>query len=174
MGLPAVFGAVSEHNGMIEVKSEIGQGTTFNLYFPIAQSKKILYNPDELAKMRGEETILVIDDEEIIRNSLRAILSELGYNVFTASGGVEGLEMYKAREDEISLIILDAVMADMSGLDVLNALKEIDPLVRVIIATGYSSESRSDQFRDAGALDFIPKPFTIDDLNNRIRRVLNN
>ncbi len=173
MGLPAVFGAVSEHNGMIEVKSEVGKGTTFNLYFPIAQSRKILYEPDELAIMRGEETILVIDDEEIIRNSLRAILSELGYNVYIASGGLDGLEMYKARESEISLIILDAVMADMSGLDVLNALKEIDPLVRVIIATGYSSESRSDQFRDAGALDFIPKPFTIDDLNNRIRRVLN-
>ena len=174
MGLPAVFGAVSEHNGMIEVKSETGQGTIFNLYFPIAQSRKIPYEPDELAIMRGEETILVIDDEEIIRNSLRAILTELGYNVFVASGGLQGLEIYKARENKISLIILDAVMADMSGLDVLNALKEIDPLVRVIIATGYSSESRSDQFRDAGALDFIPKPFTIDDLNNRIRRVLNN
>ncbi len=173
MSLSAVFGAVSEHNGIISVQSKPGEGTVFELYFPIVKNPAALYKPDELAIMRGDETILVIDDEEIIRNSLRVILAELGYHVYTASGGEEGLRLYKEKSREISLIILDAVMGDMPGLDVLNALKEMNPLVRVIIATGFSSESSSDRFREAGAVDFIGKPFTIDDLNSRIRKVLN-
>ena len=173
MSLSAVFGAVSEHNGVITVSSEVGKGTCFEIYLPVAKSRKALYKPEELAVMRGGETILVIDDEEIIRNSLRVILTELGYQVFTAPGGKEGMEIYRENLSTISLIILDAVMAEMPGLDVLKALKNLNPLVRVIIATGYSSESTSDQFRNAGALDFISKPFTIDDLNNRIRRILN-
>lgn len=174
MSLSAVYGAVSEHNGVISVSSKQGKGTVFDLYFPIVKNPETVFDePDNKESLKGDESILVIDDEEIIRNSLKAILTELGYLVFTASGGREGLEIYRENSRELSLIILDSVMADMPGLEVLKHLKEINPFVQVIIATGFSSESNSDQYREAGAADFIGKPFSIDDLNSRIRKILN-
>ncbi len=173
MSLSAAFGAVSEHNGVISVRSEQGRGTVFDLYFPVVKNPEIKIEfPREKAAVQADETILVIDDEEIIRNSLKAILTELGYKVFIASGGEQGLSLYRDNSREISLVILDAVMADMTGLEVLQELKKINPFVQVIIATGFSIESKSDQFRQAGAADFIGKPFSIDDLNSRIRKVL--
>ena len=173
MSLSAALGAVSEHNGVISVHSEKGQGTVFDLYFPAVKNPEIkLELSEEKVSVQESGTILVIDDEEIIRNSLKAILTELGYQVFTAPGGEDGLNFYRENSRDISLIILDAVMADMTGIEVLQELKKINPFVLVIIATGFSIESKSDQYRQAGAADFIGKPFSIDDLNNRIRKVL--
>jgi len=172
MGLSAVFGAVSEHNGAITVQSEKGRGTEFLIYFPLAQAEQEEISERTPAPVSEHETILIVDDEEIIRNSLRAILAELGYHVHVAGNGEEALNLYGEHAGEISLVILDAVMSGMPGMEVLRELKRINPLVKVMIASGFSSDSSDDSFREAGAVDYIPKPFTLEELNMRIRRIL--
>ena len=142
LGLASVYGIVKGHKGLINVYSQLGHGTTFNIYLPASKKemKKLAQTPEELLK--GDETILLVDDEETIINVGKEILETLGYKVITARGGREAIERLRTHREEVDLIILDMIMPDLEGGKTLDALKEIDPKVSVVLSSGYSLRQR--------------------------------
>ena len=161
LGLAAVMGIVEEHQGAIDVRSDISQGTEFTVYFPLSGVQDTLepeLRSDEVRNYRG--VVLVIDDEPIIRTMAEVLLSESGFDVITASGGREGIDIYKQRADNIDVVLLDFIMPGMDGLATLKELKAFDSSVRVVIASGFTSEHRRQNFIDAGAVDAVGKPFS--------------
>lgn len=161
LGLAAVMGIVEEHQGAIDVRSDISQGTEFTVYFPLSALQDKLepeLRTDEVRNYRG--VVLVIDDEPIIRTMAEVLLSESGFDVITAASGREGIDIYKQRADNIDVVLLDFIMPGMDGLATLKELKAFDPSVRVVIASGFTSEHRRQNFIDAGAVDAVGKPFS--------------
>ena len=133
LGLASVYGIVKGHKGVINVYSQVGHGTTFNIYLPATKEevKRPAQTTDEV--MTGDETILLVDDEEMILNVGKEILETLGYSVITASGGREAIEVYRMQRGDVDLVILDMVMPDLEGGKTFDALREIDPKVAVIL-----------------------------------------
>ena len=172
LGLASVYGIVKGHNGSIEVKSERGEGTTFTIYLP-ATGKKVLHERKAVEKiLPGKETILLVDDEEVVANVVREMLESLGYTVIAALNGKDALELYRQNKDRIDLVILDMIMPQMSGYEVFEALKALNPKVKVILATGYSMKEQAAKIMESGCRAFMQKPFSIQDLSNKIRTVL--
>jgi two-component system cell cycle sensor histidine kinase/response regulator CckA len=175
LGLSVVFGIMKAHNGLIDVESKTGQGTSFSLYFPVVPltadippGKK---TRTEIPKGHGE-LILVIEDEEPLRDFLKTVLEESGYGVILASDGIKGLQTYREEMDNINLVLLDMGLPKMSGNEVLEELVLLNPHVKVLSASGYiEPEVKSGAF-DIGALDFLPKPYMIEDLLVKIHDVL--
>jgi len=126
--------------------------------------------PEEL--VRGSETILLVDDEDIIINVGKEILEALGYTVITASGGREAIDIYGSRKDEIGLVILDMIMPDMEGGRTFDVLKGIKPEVRVMLASGYSLNSEAESIMQRGCKAFMQKPFNVYSLSLKIREIL--
>ncbi|MCK5075044.1 MAG: response regulator, partial [Calditrichia bacterium] len=159
LGLAAVYGTVKEHNGVIKVFSEIGKGTSFTLYLPLSsKGKKGKSEKEEVLKGTGE--ILLVEDEEIIRHIAKDMLENMGYQVTIAKDGQEGIEIFSESYSDIDLVVLDLVMPRMDGATVFNALKRINPLVKVIIASGFSHKSKNaTQLLAEGAIGFIQKPY---------------
>jgi len=172
LGLATVYGIMKNHSAFIECESELGKGTTFTIYFP-----KIIhpsYDFDEiiLHSKGGNETILVVEDEEVLRQLIKTALSKLGYNPITASDGPEAIEIYKKEKTKIDLIILDLIMPKMSGKETFKRLKDINSKVKVILTSGYALNESVKQLFGDGIIDFIKKPYKISDLANRIRQIL--
>ena len=172
LGLAVVFGIIRQHRGWIECHSEPGRGTRFDIYLP--RSSKAVPRPSIIPDglpIAGSETILLVDDEPMIRELGRAILSKQGYNVLLAEDGAVGVDVYRKHGAQIDLVILDLSMPNMSGKEALQHLRILDPHVRVVFASGYST----DQF-EAGELDgvlgFISKPYRPQDLTRAIRAAL--
>lgn len=173
LGLATVYGIVRGHHGFINVHSERGEGSVFTIYLPASEARleEEKMRPSEELK-KGGETILLIDDEEVVLIVTRRILRMLGYTVVTASSGSEAIEIYRSRQDEISLVILDMIMPGMGGREVFERLKRINACVRVILSSGYSVEGQAQEIIDQGALAFIQKPFSANNLSEKIREVL--
>jgi len=173
LGLATVYGIVRGHQGFIKVHSEKGVGSVFTIYLPASEARleEEKVRPSEELK-KGGETILLIDDEEVVLIVTRRILRMLGYTVITASSGPEAVEIYRSRRDEISLVILDMIMPGMGGREVFERLKRINARVRVILSSGYSVEGQAQEIIDRGALAFIQKPFSANNLSEKIREVL--
>ncbi|MBP9020800.1 MAG: response regulator [Syntrophobacterales bacterium] len=172
LGLSSVYGIVKGHNGFIEVESKMGQGTTFTIYLP-ATGKKVLHERKAAEKiLPGKETILLVDDEEVVTNVVREMLESLGYTVISALNGKDALELYRQDWDRIDLVILDMIMPQMSGYEVFEALKALNPKVKVILATGYSMKEQAAKIMERGCRAFMQKPFSIQELSNKIRTVL--
>lgn len=173
LGLAMVYGIVKQHAGHIVCYSEPGAGTTFNIYFPamVAESK-----PQETSELvvpkGGTETILLVDDDDSVRDVGKEMLLEYGYRVMTASNGREALEIYSAERDSISLVILDLLMPMMSGKECLRGLFEIDPKVRVLVASGFTQNGEIRNVLDSGARGFIGKPFETSQLLDEIRKII--
>jgi two-component system, cell cycle sensor histidine kinase and response regulator CckA len=172
LGLSSAYGIIANHGGIINVYSEKGAGTTFNIYLPATGKEVIEYVRPQDQILTGTETILFVDDEEGIVDVSRLILKRLGYRVITALGGREALEIYKARKDEIDLVILDMIMPGMSGGDTFNELKEIRPDVIVVLSSGYSLNGQAKHILDRGCSGFIQKPFSLRDLSIKLRQIL--
>lgn len=175
LGLPAIFGAITAHFGEITVTSRIKSGTCFQILLPLAtitsqQQLPIPLTTQHIAK--GSGTILVIDDEEIIRDMAKEQLNNLGYLVMLAQNGQEGLELYKKKQHEIDGIILDVVMPVMSGRDCFDALKKFDPDVKTIISSGFSRNDQIDAFKKAGADCFLAKPYDQKSLTEALYNLL--
>jgi len=126
--------------------------------------------PKKSSKER--ETILIVDDEPSIIDVTRDILKVLGYEVLTAKGGREAVQLYRQQADRIDLVILDMVMPDMGGEDTFDLLRAIQPAVRVILASGYSEAGQVQQLMERGCRGFLPKPYRITDLAKKVRAVL--
>ena len=172
LGLATVYGIVKNHNGFINVESEIGAGTTFSVYLPAVDAPAVKLQEIEARPLGGRETILVVDDEETIRMLVKDILEEIGYSVLSAGDGFEALELYKERDGKIGLVILDMTMPGMGGRETFEKLKELNPHVRAILSTGYSEDERARQMLAMGVKAFVQKPYRIDDLASTVRRIL--
>ncbi len=123
---------------------------------------------------KGTETILVVDDEEMIKDLARDILARYGYTVLTAGGGEEAVEVYRRHKKEIAVVILDIMMPDVDGREVFRRIREIDPAAQVIISSGYNQEHDADALLREGAAGFVKKPYRIAELVGKLGEVLEN
>jgi len=172
LGLASAYGIIINHGGLINVYSEKGEGTTFTIYLPA--SEKRVTTEKELAQevLVGTETILIVDDEDMIITVGETILKTLGYKVMTARSGKEALEIYEENRDKIDMVILDMIMPEVGGGKTYDLLKEICPNIKVLLASGYSINGQATEILERGCGGFIQKPFRIDELSQKIREVL--
>jgi len=172
LGLSSVYGIIKNHSGTITVYSEEEIGTTFNIFLPAITkaAKETSINSQKI--VTGNATILLVDDEAIVREVNQEILSELGHRVFSAGNGRQALELYQEKGNEIDLVILDMIMPEMSGAEVFTKLKKLNPKVKVLLASGYSVEGQSAKIMAQGCNGFIQKPFTLELLSNKINEIL--
>ncbi|MEJ2718331.1 MAG: PAS domain S-box protein [Deltaproteobacteria bacterium] len=173
LGLAMVFGIVKSHNGHIVARSEPGKGTTFNIYLPAleAEANWDVETSREMPAF-GIETILLVDDEELIRDLGKQILTQGGYTVLTAENGFKALEIYRERQDEIALVVLDLVMPEMGGKQCLSELLRINPNAEVLVATGHSLDGAMRDDLGALAKGFVKKPYGAKDILGKVRGVL--
>jgi len=173
LGLAMVHGIVKHHGGYIRCYSEPGEGTTFKIWFPALISDDDKEETTVRAIPRGgSETILVVDDEEAIRDLGSRILTRAGYKVITASNGKEALEVYQARSEEIALVILDLIMPEIGGRQCLEALLKLNSSIKVVIASGYSAHGPTKDALAAGAKGFVNKPYGSRQVLDVVREVL--
>ncbi len=173
LGLSMIFGIVKSHGGHVYCRSEVGIGTTFTLLFPALEGDLSAPVSDTLGvAAAGSGTLLVVDDDDAVRGLVAEMLELAGYTVVTAAGGGEALEIYDRRGEEISLVILDLVMPEMSGRECLKKLLTVDPNAKVLIASGYSDDGPIKEVLEEGAIDFIGKPFDLKQLLLIIDRAL--
>ena len=177
LGLAVSDSIVKQHDGLITVKSELGTGTVLSIYLPASEKEIVEAVPvkkpvPEISVTQGEK-ILVMDDEEVIRDVCNALLTHLGYEAEVAIEGVEAIEMYrKAMESEkpFDMVILDLTnKVGMGGAETMAKLLEIDPAVKAIVATGYSNDPIISNFREHGFRSPLPKPFTLDQLKTALQ-----
>jgi signal transduction histidine kinase/CheY-like chemotaxis protein len=171
LGLAAVYGTVRDHQGNIVVNSEPGRGTTFRLYLPLV-SAEVEQAAGSTQIIHGTGGILLIDDEEILRTAGKGLLEALGYTVFLAENGRQGLEAYAAHPGEIQLVLLDMVMPVLSGMDTFQALRELDPGVRVLFCSGFHREGTARDLTELGAKGFLMKPFSMIKLSHQVARAM--
>jgi two-component system cell cycle sensor histidine kinase/response regulator CckA len=173
LGLASVYGIIKNHEGVIDVQSKKGQGTTFSIYLPALERKdETAALSPETKVVPGFETILLVDDEPFIRDVGNAILGKLGYNVIVAESGREALKAIEHERENIHMIILDMIMPEMSGGEVFDRIKEIQPRAKVLLSSGYSVNTQAQEILDKGCDGFIQKPFKIEDLSKKIREIL--
>lgn len=175
LGLSSAFGIVHAHNGCIDVFSEKGQGATFTVYLPCAEEierKKIEQASSKASLYRGTETILLVDDEEMIIDVSRQMLEKLGYSVLIADNGNKAVDIYKRSMKYIDLVILDMIMPGMDGKEVYETLKRINPTVKVIFLSGFCVDGQLDQRYFEMGNGFIQKPLSINALSQKIREIL--
>ena len=173
LGLAMVFGIVKQSNGYIEVYSEVGKGTTFKIYLPQTQEKSISAATEtQLAAAVGKEVILVVEDEEGVRELVRDLLEANGYTVLTARSGKEALCVCSTHSGKISLIVTDVVMPEMGGPELALHMKAAYPGTKILFTSGYTDHAIvRNGVLDAGVA-FIQKPFTPGNLARKIREVL--
>lgn len=177
LGLAVVYGIVKAHIGFIDVQSKPGNGTTFSIYLPLSEittEKQVQSSTIPFVAKRGTETILIVEDEDLILSSLETLLENRGYKVFTASSGYEAIDVYQKHQREIALVITDLDMPNLNGWDVFLKMKEINPKVQAIIASGYIDPKMKQVKFEKGIKDIIQKPFKPDDILQSIHRILEN
>jgi len=174
LGLAMVYGIISNHKGFITLYSEPGKGTTIRAYLP-AVEKAAEERPAEPVREvhPGEGTILIIDDEPVVRNVLARMLERMGYNVIAAGTGRDGVAIYSDKKDEIDLVLLDMIIPDMPGGQIFSRLQEIDPDVQILLSSGFTETEVAIEAQRRGALGFLEKPYTMGDLSDAVRRALN-
>ena len=173
LGLATIYGIVKQHMGLIHVYSEVGNGTTFKIYLPAVGRRAATVGKKILRPViGGAETVLVVEDDEAVRNVAVRILERAGYKTLTAVDGEEAIQVFQANEDCIDLVFLDVVMPKCSGSAVRERIEKIKPDTRVLFSSGYSPGNSHAEFITEMGLQLIQKPYSPDDLLRRVRGVL--
>ncbi len=174
LGLATVYGIVKQSGGYIWVNSEVGKGTTFEIYLP--QIDKTNDEAEETASTeqlpKGNESILLVEDEQTVRNLTRRLLEFCGYKVIEAQDGIEALNICAKSSDEIDLLMTDVIMPQMGGRELAEKLTENYPHIKVLFTSGYTDDSIVKHGENEANTNFIQKPFTIETLALKVRKVL--
>jgi PAS domain S-box-containing protein len=172
LGLTSAYGIIKNHDGIIDFRTEKARGTSFFIYLPGSDMEVPDRSAGSVELPGGGETILVVDDEKTVLTITGRLLEKLGYRVMTAASGEEALTAFTARRDEVDLIILDMIMPEISGGDLFGKLKEIKSSIKVLLASGYSIDGEAEKILGMGCDGFIQKPFSINELANKVRSIL--
>jgi len=171
LGLSMAYGAVQDHGGAIHVYSEVGVGTAFHIYLPLSTALTLPNEPQALA-VSGSGTILLVDDEEMIRVMTHAMLTQLGYTVLTAANGEEAVASFRTTHETLGLVILDMIMPVMSGRQAFSLMQAVDPGVPILLSSGFSKEEDLAEMTRAGLAGFLRKPYRINDLSLAVAQFL--
>jgi len=172
LGLASAYGIIKNHDGFIRAGNSPQGGAQFSVYLP-ASEKTVLQErtlPDDF--LQGSETILLVDDEEMVLHLTGEMLQRLGYTILRASSGIEALELFHEHRSRIGLAILDMVMPGMGGVELFHRLKEVDKTIKVLLSTGYHLSDQAAAIIDEGGHGFIQKPFTLLAISHKIREIL--
>ncbi len=177
LGLSAVFGAVKQNNGLIKVHSELGSGTTFQIYFPRATADidtEIMQAAVDAAvkATEGNESILLVEDNAEVRSLLTTVLTDSGYQVVTAENGAKALDAYETRQGKFDLIVSDVVMPVMNGMELYRQLQKKNPRARVILMSGHTDHMVSVEDLDANCVNLLSKPFPTAKFTETVREAL--
>lgn len=174
LGLSTVYGIVKQHQGDIWLYSEPDQGTTFKIYFPTVngQAKPIPARQDDHQTTRGTETIMVVEDNAMLRDMAQKILERHGYNVLVTGNGKECLQRLATHEDPVHLLLTDVVMPEMNGRELFTRLAPLRPDLKVLYMSGYTDNVILQHGVLEAGIDFIQKPFSVQGLANKIRMIL--
>ena len=174
LGLAAAYGIVKNHDGWISVDSELGKGTVVKIYLPAVEAtvKEDAKSKPKAEPIKGQGTIMVIEDEELVMKVTREILKRLGYRVLEAKTGQEAIDVVQTFDGDIDLAMLDILLPGMSGDIIYPLLMKARPNLKVIVFSGYSIDGPAQKILNAGAEDFIQKPFTIVDLSEKLKKIL--
>jgi CheY-like chemotaxis protein len=173
--LAQVYGIVKQHDGFIDVSSQIDQGTIFTVYLPALVLSEIeAVEPKEEATAAGEgETILLVEDDERTRQTMHELLEILNYRVLAAKDGRKALDLFDRHIDEIALVVSDMVMPIMSGALLHTKLKERKPDIKMMVMTGYPLDKEGKNLLSQGVVAWVQKPFDIEKIANEIKKALN-
>jgi CheY-like chemotaxis protein len=173
LGLPLSCATLHRHNGGISLFSKKGLGTTIAVYLPVVKEPPAKRKEQQV---RGDSpdalTIMVVDDDQLVLRGARRLLQPQGYRVLPMPGGAEAIKTYEERGHEVDLVLLDLVMPDKDGLEVLKALKKLNPNVEVVIASGYPMDNLDQEAQRLGVRAVVTKPYTAADLNEVLQSVL--
>jgi CheY-like chemotaxis protein len=172
LGLASAYGIIKNHGGIIYVYSEMGEGTTFDIYLPAFENKTTEEKRARKKILRATGTVLLVDDEEMIVDVGSKMLERLGFKVLVARNGKEAIEIYEKNRDDIEAVVLDMIMPDMGGGETYDKLREIKPDVKVLLSSGYSLDDLAAEIMDRGCNGFIQKPFDIEKLSESIRKII--
>jgi len=173
LGLASAYGIVKNHGGIFTVSSEMGEGAVFSIFLPASEKEVIKDKELSLEILKGSETILLVDDEEIIVDVGTELLTKMGYEVLAAKSGKASIELYEANKDKIDMVILDMIMPEMDGGETYDLMRKINPDIKVLLASGYSIDGQATEILERGCSGFIQKPFNIRRLAQKIREILN-
>jgi CheY-like chemotaxis protein len=166
-----VYGMANGAGGFVQVESEVGLGSAFSIHLPLkgpAVERGVAARSSVLEA--GTGTVLVVDDEPMVLAFIEEALKKLGYKVLTVVDGQQACEVYSSHADQIDMVLLDMVMPGSTGLEVCRRLRGINPKVKVILSSGYSSGDVAREARLAGALGFIGKPYSLEELSSALHR----
>ncbi len=172
LGMAAVYGIVTNHGGWISVDSERGKGTVVRMYLPAVKVEVKEKERPKIEPAKGTGTILVIEDEDIVIDVICAMLERLGYRVLLAKTGKEAINTAKTFDGDIDLAILDILLPDLAAKEVYRNIMEARPNLKVIVCSGYTIDGPPQEVLDAGAQDFIQKPFSYATLSEKLKEVL--
>jgi PAS domain S-box-containing protein len=172
LGLASAYGIIKNHSGIITVYSEIGHGTTFNIYLPVinepAQKREFI----STGIVSGSETVLLVDDEEMIIEVVQPLLEKLGYRVLVARSGEHAVKMMNELGEGIDLVILDLIMPGIKGDQAFDLIREIQPKIPILLSSGYAINGQATEIMKKGCNGFIQKPFNLSQLSQKVRKIL--
>jgi PAS domain S-box-containing protein len=170
LGLSTVYGAIKQNNGFITVNSEVGTGTTFNIYFPrfIGKAEDVETDEKLIPIKRGNETILIVEDEPVILKLTDKVLVSLGYNVFTANSPAEAINVVHSKNGKIDLIITDVIMPGMNGRDLINIINSFYPNIKYFFISGYTADVIAKQGILDQGVNFLQKPFSVKAISDKV------
>jgi two-component system, cell cycle sensor histidine kinase and response regulator CckA len=176
LGLATVYGIVKQHDGWVEVTSELRKGSTFDVYFPASDEVPVPKKEDNSSTttiINGKETVLIVEDEPVLRSMARDILEECGYRILEASSGKDALDLWNRRADEIDLVLTDMVMPDgVSGVDLAERLLVGRPGLRIVFTSGYTANEVNQEMLNRTGASFLSKPYTHAELAKAVRDCL--
>jgi len=173
MGLSAVYGSVQSHNAAIDVYSEIGYGSTFKLFFPLTSGEETTIVRDNRPVSSKGGRILLVDDEKMLRDIGKDILTEIGYEPVIFENGEQAVEYYEKNWESIDLVITDMIMPGLSGKQTFLAMKKINPGIKALLATGFGLDRDLESMKDIGLLGVLNKPYRIHDIAVMLSEILN-